>query len=440
MPKQKDYTISLNLPDGWTYANSKTHDNSFPRDVGVGTGGDMPFSFTIKEGGPTPAHLSCGAVAPTTSTSATTTTRPPTTTTTLPATTTTGAPTTTSAPMPDLEITPSDITDATYNATSRYYKLSITIKNRGSVDSGLFNTSLITYNSSMNLVNSLGTSYGWMTGDGFQINNIPAGGQITKTYFFNFIDWGNKNNFMLNFTVDFQNQVSESNENNNFVSKNVTVVTTPTTTTTSSSTTTTTSAGLPDLKPDSYVLTNGFYADVPVYAYKKFTTYLNFSVSNLGTGAAGAFDVNVTVSNSTTYYGDNIWKNISWYIGKTRINSLAAGATIYLSFNVTNATKANDFGAYEGNVNPAAKIHPGLYNCKDRPCQEYYANITVDPLNEVSELDENNNKNSTKFRWNITHSCTLTDYRNCYINSAPYYGVIPNMPLQFVGSSPSPMG
>ncbi len=248
LPGEGVYLIGMNMPDGWGYFEEPSHKtpkaSEFPIKMFIKRTGPDPnfFGFHITKGAPTPARIICEGGATTSSA----TTQPPTTTSTSSTTTSSSTTTTTSTPMPDLEITPADISDATYNSTSHLYKLNIVIKNIGSVDSGLFNTSLIAYNSSsFFLFNSLGRSYGYaLDGDGnsptFQINNIPAGGQITKTFLFNFYDQGSKKNFMLNFSADFQNQVIESNENNNFVSKNISVMSGGTTTTTTSSTTTTT--------------------------------------------------------------------------------------------------------------------------------------------------------------------------------------------------------
>ncbi len=455
------YLFSLNLPEGWGYSNDPSFDpkkvyaSRYPREMAVSKQSYTQLNptaepFYITKGAPTPARISCDGGTTSTQTPASTTTTMPPTTTAISATTTTGATTTTSNPMPDLEITAADISDATYNSTSHFYKLNIVIRNKGSIDSGLFNTSLIAYNSSTNFYYSTGyPAPGWaVDGNGnslnFQINNIPVGSQITKTFLFNFdnYDFRIMKSFMLNFSVDFQNQVSESNENNNFVSKNVSVVSGGTTTTTTSTTITdlcgdafvmaynstsgecnsfpvncvpsgwavgcpgptTTSAGLPDLTAKSSGNFQGSF----------FSTYLNFSVTNSGTANAGAFDVNVTVQNWTTQYNPSG----IWYTGKTRINSLAAGATTYISFNVTNAT-------YCVGYNYCYIPNGATVNGHGR--NSYYVNITADYLNEVSESNENNNKNSTFIHWNTT---------NTVLNSA----LVTAQLLQFIGSTSYPTG
>ncbi len=298
---------------------------------------------------------------PTTTTFSTTTTTPaPTTTfsnatstTSAPAASATTSPAATSAQMPDLEILLSDITNALYNSNfgdsiTGHYNMSITIRNRGNADSGAFNTSVSfrrpdgvwsedKYDETGNRVADM-----W-------VSNIPAGGQINKTFFVVVYSANAAhpiNNFLMNVSVDFKNQVSESDENNNFMLKNVTAVTSLTTTTTTA-----------PVGPDLTITLRSINGTSPGLRT------LSFGVLNYHAGTATGLAVN-----STFYIKSEVF-----YLNNTSLGSCTTSVSSYIKY-LWDASAYCQIYFYE----------KGNYTVKS----------TVDYTNLISELNENNNENT----------------------------------------------
>ncbi len=306
-----------------------------------------------------------GVQVTTTSTAEATTTTAQITTTSTQATTTTTQPATTTS-LPELNINRIEV--IINNVPNIYFY----VANNGTSTSTPFNVSVKVFNSigqeQFIICQSCPDKY--QTGSAtYTVNGLAAGDYV----YISQINMSNvspirNGTYRVDVNVDTNNTVVESNENNNFGSKQFIVGSMATTTTSSS---TTTSAGLPDLN----------VSEVGTYDT---STYLNFSITNLGPVDAGPFNLSVSLLNESGL-GQTYSANVLF--SSTVVNGLAAGSKIYLSFNVSPII-----------FSPGTLSHVHKFN------------VSVDPTNEVSESNENNNKFSAQYyrKWYFTKSSSLS--------------------------------
>ncbi|MEM0214933.1 MAG: CARDB domain-containing protein, partial [Archaeoglobaceae archaeon] len=233
-------------------------------------------------------------------------------------------------PMPDLNITAISITPM-QPIVNQQATINATIANIGNANAGAFNVSFYANNVLIEKV---------------RISGLNAGGSIIAS-----ITWtpSSAGNYTIKVIADSDNNVIESNENNNENSKTFSVV-----------------EKLPDLVPE---------VKVPAFVkkFKNNTTILEaeFTVKNDGLENVSKFEVKAD-------YASNSFR--------TEIEeTLGAGEKI--TFRLTAVADPN---AVEESISCEGR------NCtivakKELQLQEYRVNITIDPDNQIGELNEENN-------------------------------------------------